>query len=109
MVSQCTGSARKCAFDGVLNVAVCECRSGRFHEARTLRPQGGWPRVVTVGSTEAPSKKTAEEIKKCVVECGVVVINYSEGALEALMAVVLKLRGGNGLWCGMVRVPFPTT
>jgi hypothetical protein len=72
---------------------------------RPAAPAGMPPRVVLVGSTEAPSKKTAAEIKTCVMECGVVVLNYSEAALEALMEVVLQLRGGYGEWCGMVRAP----
>ena len=82
--------------------------SGRFSEPHTLWPQSGLPRVVAFGSNDASSKKTVDEIKMCVVECGVVVLNYSESALEALMEVVLKLRGGNGLWCGMVCAPLQT-
>jgi hypothetical protein len=105
---------------GCFTVVLCftpDFRNERARdlEARFLRsaeepiPRAGMPRVALAGSTDAPRKKTAAEIKTCVMECGVVVLNYSEAALEALMEVVLQLRGGYGEWCGMVRAPPPAT
>jgi hypothetical protein len=95
---------------GCFTVVLTYSRDAKKHLSRVLLenvapiPCNMAPQVLEVQHVGYADQGKSKEIKDCMMNCGVLVLNYSDKSLKALVEAVWQLRGAYGEWCDMVLV-----